>query len=173
MTPRKHSSRHKTNTYMNSKRLWQNTQYLHRCKADKISELKGPRGHEIPPSTKKLFAIYTCWERECRVSPENCHCVYQSSSRKRSHAQEMLPNSNQTPCFFVYDLFCFLSYCGFCLFGWFQFGVGEKERELEVRWIGRFGESEKSWGRGKCKIWIIREELGEEKNIIKAHYLKN
>lgn len=51
--------------------------------------------------------------------------------------------------------------------------MGEKERELEVRRIERFGESEKSWEGGKCKIWIIREELGEEKNIMKAHYLKN
>lgn len=55
--------------------------------------------------------------------------IFQEEVSRPGDVSQLNPDSM----FFVYDLFCFLSYCGFCLFGWFQLGVGEKERELEVR----------------------------------------
>lgn len=121
------SSRHKTDTCMNTQRLWQNTQYLPRCKP----ELRRPRGHKIPPLTKELFAINSCWERGCWVSPVNGHCVYQASSRKGPHAQEKLDNTKQAPwllCMIYFVLFCFCLIVLFAYLFAFIWGGWVRER---------------------------------------------
>ena len=64
------SSRHySTNAQMNSQMLWEHAQDLHRFKSERIPALAREGGLGVPPLTKKLFAVDTCWLRENQFSP--------------------------------------------------------------------------------------------------------
>ena len=46
----------RTDTYVNSQRLWQYTQDSHRFKTDRIPALERGSEHKVPPLAKNLFA---------------------------------------------------------------------------------------------------------------------
>lgn len=56
------NSHSRTNPHMNSQKLRQYVQALYKFNPDKVSALRRGSRHKIPPLTKKLFAVNTCWE---------------------------------------------------------------------------------------------------------------
>lgn len=69
----------KADSSINSLRLWQNAQVLHKFKPDKPSVWRRGR-HKVSSTTHKLFAINTCWEMENQLFPVESPWVYQSHS---------------------------------------------------------------------------------------------
>lgn len=62
------SSRHtRADTHMNSQRLWQHAQDVHKFKSDRVSVLRGEvegKQTQGPTLTKKLSTVDTHWQRE-------------------------------------------------------------------------------------------------------------
>jgi hypothetical protein len=51
------ASYNRTGAHMNSQRLWQHAQDLHRVKPDRVPEQRGGSGHEISLLDKKLCFV--------------------------------------------------------------------------------------------------------------------
>ena len=83
----------RTDAYMSSKRTWQHTQDLHRCKPDWVSALRGGSGHGVPPLTKKLFAIDTCWQMEKSVFLYRMSLGISTILQGRAHTKDNLTNT--------------------------------------------------------------------------------
>lgn len=54
----------KSETQMNLQRCLWNAQHPHRFKLDKISILGLEDRHKVSPLSRKLFAIFSSWERK-------------------------------------------------------------------------------------------------------------
>lgn len=85
-------------THINSQRLWEHTQDGQKFKPDKIPALKKGSRSKVWPTTKKLFAIVTFWEKK-------------NPFLQQSHT-EYIYTPGQIPCpgilhVFVCFLFCF------------------------------------------------------------------
>lgn len=90
-------------------------------------------GSQVPPPTREVFVIDTCWKREKSVCPTVCHWLHQIYSREDSVPRGGWPT--QMDSMFVYtcvpmvfDLFSlvwhFLSNYIFYLFVSFDFNLG-------------------------------------------------
>lgn len=70
----------KSDTHMNSQRLWEHAQYLHSSHRQNPSTEKAK--HMVQLLSKSLFAIDNCWEREKSAFPTERHWVYQNTPGK-------------------------------------------------------------------------------------------
>lgn len=120
------SSQHeRIDALVNAKILWSHSQGLHRSKPHKIPALRGWRGNELLPLTKKFSGISINLQSKSYLSSMARHWAYQP------HLDSM----------FIVYIFVFLSWCGvfLCLFVCFNFHyffVWERKGRKE----GREGE---------------------------------
>lgn len=148
MTPR----RHLTDAHMDSQRLWQHPQDLHRFKSG-----------SLPGLTKKLFATDTCKQRENQFSVMKYHLVYQSYSKTGSMIRSSWSTQKKLHVWGI----CFAFVMGFCLFLTFFCLIGvvfefhfcvifEKDRRENIK-LSRWGGSGRRWG-GESTIKIYCKE---------------
>lgn len=80
----------------------------------KIPALRRRSGQEAPFLTKKLSAIYACWERGNQFSLVEGHCVYQPHSIAGSMLRKSWSTQNRLHAFLV-CAFCFVIFVLQCM----------------------------------------------------------
>jgi len=109
---------HRTDTYMNSQRLWAYAWDLHKLQIP--SSEKGKQ-YKTQVITKKLFANGICWERENPFSTmEQCRS-YQPHSRAGPTLRSSWPTQNRLWVLCAVGVYVLLCFGFVCLF-WFWFG---------------------------------------------------
>ena len=104
-------SRHnRTDTLMNTQRLWQHAQGLHRFKADGDPVLRGESGHALPFITRKLPSIDNHLPRRHYFPTVESLTEYTSHTQGQPCTQQEMLKENELKDIFV-DFFCPLLLC--------------------------------------------------------------
>lgn len=91
------------NAHMNSGRLWEHTQDLHKFKPENLPAQRKGRRHKCPPLTRKLFVMDSCREKET-IFLQWHDTELIGTPQGSSETQDYLANTKQTP----WVLCCFL-----------------------------------------------------------------
>lgn len=103
------------------------TQDQDKCLSDKVPTLREGSRCKVPPIMKRLFAIYTCWERK---NPMNCYLFFNGPLLITEVVGQDKANSTIWSVWF----FSLLDNGSFGLF-YFGFFFEKKTRNREVAWV--------------------------------------
>lgn len=135
---------------------------LHGFKSDGVPALRGGSRHGVLSLTEKQFD--SCFQKENRFSPVECHWIYRPHSRIGLGARWRWVTQSGLHvslfCFIFVCMFYFSTFISFCCLFWFSFfwclfliwesAYKRANREKIWSWVGWVcGGSGRSWRRGK------------------------